>query len=292
MMGYGCESSSGRLRSVLVKSPRTAHGGQAGLSAAWRALNYAAEPDYQRAVRQHDELLALLRAADAEIHELPTAADTGPDSVYVHDPVIVTSRGAIAGRMGKEARAAEPAAAIRWMEAMDIPVLGRIVAPGRLEGGDVIWLDARTVAVGEGYRTNAAGIRQFRELLGDLVDEVVSVPLPHWTGPADCLHLMSLISPVAPDLAVVYSPLLPVPFRQLLLDRGVELVEVPEGEYPRMGCNVLPVAPRRVIMLEGCPETRAALEAGGAEVRTFDGSEICLKGGGGPTCLTRPLLRL
>jgi len=148
------------------------------------------------------------------------------------------------------------------------------------------------VAVGEGYRTNAAGIRQLRDLLGDLVDEVISVPLPHWTGPADCLHLMSLISPVAPDLAVVYSRLLPVPFRQRLLERGWELVEVPDREYDSMACNVLAVAPRRVIMLAGCPVTEAGLKSVGAEVWTFDGSDLCLLGGGGPTCLTRPLLRL
>jgi N-dimethylarginine dimethylaminohydrolase len=175
---------------------------------------------------------------------------------------------------------------------MDIPILGHIVAPGSLEGGDVVWLDSRTVAVGEGYRTNGAGIRQFRALLGDLVDEVISVPLPHWTGPADCLHLMSLISPVAADLAVVYSRLLPVPFRQLLIERGYELVEVADDEYNLMACNVLAVAPRKVVMLAGCPATERGLKAAGAEVWTFDGSDLCLLGGGGPTCLTRPLLRL
>lgn len=292
MLAYGCESNTGPLRSVLVKSPRQAHGGQAGLSAAWRALNYPAEPRYDTAVQQHDHFVALLKKAGAEIHELPAADATGPDSIYTHDPVIVTRRGAIACRMGKEARSAEPAAALRWMNAMDIPVLGHIVAPGLLEGGDVVWLDSRTVAVGEGYRTNAAGIRQLRALLGDLVDEVITVPLPHWTGPSDCLHLMSLISPVAQDLAVVYSRLLPVPFRQLLLDRGYELVEVPDAEHDLMGCNVLAVGPRRVVMLAGCPATEAGLKSAGAEVWTFDGSDLCLLGGGGPTCLTRPLLRL
>jgi arginine deiminase len=292
MLAYGCESNVGHLRSVLVKPPRVAHGGQAGLAAAWRALGYPAEPRHDVAVRQHEQLLALLRKAGADIQELPAAEGTGPDSVYTHDPVIVTSRGAIGCRMGKDARSAEPAAALRWMASMDIPILGHIVAPGSLEGGDVVWLDSRTVAVGEGYRTNAAGIRQLRDLLGDLVDEVISVPLPHWTGPADCLHLMSLISPVAPDLAVVYSRLLPVPFRQRLLERGWELVEVPDREYDSMACNVLAVAPRRVIMLAGCPVTEAGLKSVGAEVWTFDGSDLCLLGGGGPTCLTRPLLRL
>lgn len=292
MLAYGSESNVGPLRSVLVKSPRVAHGGQAGLAASWQALNYPALPRYDVALHQHAQFLALLRKAGAEIHELPAAEGTGPDSVYTHDPVIVTSRGAIGCRMGKAARDAEPAAAIRWLETIDIPTLGHIVAPGLLEGGDVVWLDPRTVAVGEGYRTNTAGIRQFRDLLGDLVDEVIGVPLPHWTGPADCLHLMSLISPVAPDLAVVYSRLLPVPFRHRLIERGWELVEVPDHEYDRMACNVLAVAPRRVIMLTGCPDTEAGLRSAGAEVWTFDGSDLCLLGGGGPTCLTRPLLRL
>lgn len=292
MLAYGCESNVGPLRSVLVKSPRMAHGGQEGLAASWRALHYPAEPRYDAALHQHGQLLALLRRAGAEIHELPAAEGTGPDSVYTHDPVIVTSRGAIGCRMGKDARSAEPAAALRWMASMDIPILGHIVAPGSLEGGDVVWLDSRTVAVGEGYRTNAAGIRQFRALLGDLVDEVISVPLPHWTGPADCLHLMSLISPVAGNLAVVYSRLLPVPFRQLLTGLGYELVEVPDDEYNLMACNVLAVAPRKVVMLAGCPVTEQGLKSAGAEVWTFDGSDLCLLGGGGPTCLTRPLLRL
>jgi N-dimethylarginine dimethylaminohydrolase len=292
MMSFGCESNVGALRSVLVKSPHEAHGGQMGLTATWRILNYPEEPDYEVALHQHGRLTELLRKSGAQIHTLPAAEGTGPDSVYVHDPVIVTSRGAILCRMGKDARDAEPRAAGQWLASMDIPILGHIVAPGLLEGGDVVWLDAQTVAVGEGYRSNAAGIRQLRALLGDLVDQVIAVPLPHWTGPADCLHLMSLISPIANDLAVVYSRLLPVPFRQLLVERGYQFVEVPDAEYDLMGCNVLPVAPRHVIMLEGCPATRAGLELAGAEVWTFDGSDICLKGGGGPTCLTRPLLRL
>jgi len=291
MMAYGCETSSGELRSVLVKSPRTAHQGQAQVAAAWRAVNYPADPEFALALQQHDALLNLLRQARIEIHELPATDDTGLDSVYTHDPVIVTSRGAILCRMGKAARVEEPAAAGEWLASVDIPILGRIHGPGVLEGGDLVWLDGRTVAVGEGYRTNAEGIRQLRALLAGLAEEVVAVPLPHWTGPADCLHLMSLISPIAPDLAVVYSRLLPVPFRQLLLDRGIELVEVPDEEYDTMACNVLPVAPRKCIMLDGNPKTRAALEAAGTEVWTFDGSDISLKGGGGPTCLTRPLLR-
>ncbi len=172
-----------------------------------------------------------------------------------------------------------------------VPILGQIEAPGTLEGGDVCWLDARTVAVGEGYRTNAEGIRQFRALLGDAVDEVMAVPLPHWNGPQECLHLLSFISPVDHKLAVVYSRLMPVPFRQWLLTRGYRFVEVPDEEYDSFACNVLAVAPGKVIMIEGNPITQARLEAEGVAVSTFAGQDLCIKGGGGPTCLTRPIWR-
>jgi N-dimethylarginine dimethylaminohydrolase len=155
----------------------------------------------------------------------------------------------------------------------------------------VVWLDARTVAVGRGHRTNDEGIRQLRALLGEAIDELIIVPLPHWRGPADVFHLMSMLSPVDRDLAVVYSPLMPVQFRERLLDRGVELVEVPDREFDTMGTNVLALAPRISVMLAGNPRTRAALERAGATVFEYEGNEISLKGGGGPTCLTRPLAR-
>ena len=171
-----------------------------------------------------------------------------------------------------------------------MPVCGRIEPPGSAEGGDVIWLDSRTFVVGRGYRTNADGIRQLRAILGRAV-EVVEVPLPHWRGHHDVMHLMSLISPLDHDLAVVYSPLLPVPFREWLLDRGIQLVEVPDEEFETMGTNVLAVAPRRCLILSGNPRTRAALERAGADVIEYEGTEISVKGAGGPTCLTRPLER-
>jgi N-dimethylarginine dimethylaminohydrolase len=171
-----------------------------------------------------------------------------------------------------------------------MPVCGRIEPPGSAEGGDVIWLDSSTFIVGRGYRTNADGIRQLRAILGRGV-EVVEVPLPHWRGHHDVMHLMSLISPIDHDLAVVYSPLLPVPFREWLLARGIQLVEVPDEEFETMGTNVLAVAPRRCLILSGNPRTRAALERAGADVVEYEGTEISVKGAGGPTCLTRPLER-
>jgi N-dimethylarginine dimethylaminohydrolase len=193
--------------------------------------------------------------------------------------------------MGKKDRLPESAAMENYFQSIDVPILGRIEAPGTLEGGDVVWIDERTVAIGVGYRSNAEGIRQFGELLGNLVDEVISVSLPHWTGPSGCLHLMSNVSPIDHDLYLVYSRLLSVSFRQYLIEREINLVEVPDEEYDSMGCNVLAVAPRKCIMIEGNPITQDRLEAEGVEVHTYDGSEISLKGAGGPTCLTRPFLR-
>jgi N-dimethylarginine dimethylaminohydrolase len=193
--------------------------------------------------------------------------------------------------MGKPARSGEPQAIGACARAIGIEVCGAIAGDGRVEGGDVLWLDPRTLVVGRGYRTNDEGIRQLRALLGDDVQELIVVPLPHWHGPGECLHLMSLLSPVDRDLAVVYSPLLSVSFREALLARGIELVEVPESEIPSQGTNVLALGPRHCVMLEGNPRTRAALERAGCRVETFPGSDICDKGSGGPTCLARPLVR-
>jgi N-dimethylarginine dimethylaminohydrolase len=193
--------------------------------------------------------------------------------------------------MGKRLRAAEPNAQKAAYRSLGIPIVGEITEPACLEGGDVVWLDDQTIAVGRGYRTDDEGILQLRALLGDSIDELIAVSLPHWRGPGDVLHLMSLISPIDRDLAVVYSPLLPVDFRQRLIAHGCELIEVPDEEFERMGTNVLALGPRDCLMLEGSPRTRKALEHAGARVREYVGNEISVKGAGGPTCLTRPLAR-
>lgn len=291
MTTYGSQSMTGELKGVIVKRPAEAFGDRAQVSAQWQALNYLGEPDFDLAARQHAAFVQVLAAAGAEVCYAPAAPNTGLDSVYVHDPVIVTDRGAILCQMGKPAREGEPAALGAYLQQLGVPLLGAITGTGRLEGGDVLWVDARTVAVAEGYRTNAEGIRQLRALLGDLVDEVLPVPLPHWTGPQDCLHLQSNISLIDRDLALVYSRLLTVPFRQWLIARGLTLVEVPDEEYASLGCNVLALGPRRCVMIDGNPVTRARLEAAGAQVHVFPGEEICVKGSGGPTCLTRPFWR-
>ena len=276
---------------MLVKHARDAFQGPEAIAAEWRALNFTAAPDFARAIDQYDAFLGLLRSSDCEIVMLPKADGVGLDSIYVRDASVVCDRGVILCNMGKPLREREPAAQEAALRLLGCPILGSIQPPGRLEGGDVAWLNERTVAVGRGYRTNDAGIAQLRSFLGESIDELLTVPLPHWRGAGHVFHLMSIISPVDRDLAIVYSPLLPVSFREWLLELGMTLVEVPEDEFESMGANVLAIAPRRCVMLAGNPITRARLEAAGAQVLEYEGSEISLKGGGGPTCLTRPLQR-
>ena len=218
---------------------------------------------------EYERFLELLSQSGAEILSLPVADNVGLDSIYTRDASVVCDRGIVLCSMGKALRTGEPeaqgAAFARW----GIPVVGRIEPPGRLEGGDVVWLDDRTIVVGRGYRTNDEGIRQLRALLADSIDELIIVPLPHWRGPGDVFHLMSILSPVDHDLAVVYSPLMPVTFHERLAARGIQLVEVPDAEFDSMGANVLALAPRRVVMVEGNPRTRALLERFGAEVLEY-----------------------
>lgn len=279
----------GPLARVLVHSPEIAFR-RDSIAQQWRELNFTAAPDRRRAVEEYAAFTTLIGAAGARIEQLPDAGGLTLDAVYARDATVITPRGAVLCRMGKRARQHEPAAQRRAFEELGIAVAGEIQAPGLLEGGDVVWFDERTVAVGRGYRTNDEGIAQLESFLGSDV-HVEVVPLPHYRGENDVFHLMSILSPVDATLAVVYSPLMPVPFRQWLIDRGIELVEVPDSEFDAMGTNVLAIAPRRCIMVNGAPQTRARLEAAGADVATYDGVEISLKGGGGPTCLTRPLVR-
>jgi N-dimethylarginine dimethylaminohydrolase len=284
-------SETGALRDVVLKHPRDAFVSGAVIARQWRELRFTAPPDFARAVDEYDAFVRILESAGARIHWLPSSDETSLDSIYVRDAAVVCSRGVVLARMGKALRAAEPRAQRATFETWAIPIAGAIGPPGRLEGGDVVWIDDLTIAVGEGYRTNADGIGQLRALLGDTIDTLIAVPLPHWHGPEDVFHLMSILSPVDRDLAVVYSPLMPVPFRTALLDRGIALVDVPDAEFDSMGANVLAIGPRQCVMLDGNPLTRAALERAGAAVHVYKGAEISLKGGGGPTCLTRPLSR-
>ncbi len=284
-------SEVGEITRLVLKHARDAFGDQHTVDAEWRPLNFTSRPDFSKAVEEYDRFLDLLVSSGASLQFLPQASGTGLDSIYVRDASVVCDRGVILCSMGKEPRAGEPAAQAAAYKNWDVPIAGEIRTPGLLEGGDVVWLDSGTVVVGRGYRTNDEGIRQLREILGASIDELIVVPLPHWKGPGDVFHLMSILSPVDDDLAVVYSPLMPVPLRERLLARGMQLVEVPPEEFESMGANVLTIAPRRCIMVAGSPRTRALLERAQAEVLVYSGAEISLKGGGGPTCLTRPIGR-
>lgn len=294
-----CRSSTAPLREALVKHPRDAFQSQARLEALWRALGFLACPDYSQACSQYDGFTELLESLGVGLRFLPSDDATDLDSLYTHDPSTAIGDVLVGCRMGKPNRRKEMDAVRRalegtgtapWVLAGHTPATSwaEISDPGRLEGGDLIWLDPETVAVGVGFRSNQEGIRQLAELTGVAA---IEVPLPWWNGPADCLHLMSLISPLADDLALVYRPLLPVPFVEELGRRGIELVDVPAEEYESLGCNVLAVSPRVCVAVEGNPVTAQRMRAAGCQVHTFPGSEICVKGLGGPTCLTRPLVR-
>ena len=285
------QSETGALRRVLLRHPLAAFGGVQQIEAQWAELNYHAAPDMERAISEFERFAAALTAAGAEIVYAPRHAEATLDSIYVRDAAVVTDAGAVLCAMGKPARAAEPGGLAAVLSDAGIEVLGAISGEGRLEGGDVAWLPGNRLAVGRGYRTNEEGIRQLGELAGHVVEELVVVPLPHWRGPADVFHLMSILSPVDDDAVLVFSPLLPVFFRQWLLDRGLRLIEVAEEEFGTMACNVLALAPGKCLMLDGNPRTRKRLEEAGVEALVYDGTEISRKGEGGPTCLTRPLAR-
>ena len=284
-------SESGKLKSLFIKKASAAFIDDAHISKHWEALNYLGKPDITKAFEEYEAFEQILKDNGAEVLYLPQDDSVNMDSIYCRDAAIATDKGMIICNMGKEGRIKEPAAEKRAFEANGIPVLGVITAPGTVEGGDVAWLDAKTLAVGHTYRTNEEGIRQLTNLLAPLGVHVMSVPMPHYKGPSDVFHLMSVLSPVDSNLAVVYSPLIPIIFRNELIARGYELVEVPDEEFDSMGCNVLALAPRVCLMVKGNPITKSRLEKAGCKVIEYQGAEISVKGGGGPTCLTRPVMR-
>jgi len=290
-MNFTCHSDIGKIKSLFIKNVQQAFISEAHIEQYWQALNYTGKPDLANAITEYALLQAILEMQGAEIYSLPEDASVNMDSIYCRDASIATDMGMIICNMGKPARRHEPSAEKNAFEKNGIKVLGAITAPGTLEGGDVAWLDEHTLAVGHGYRTNEEGIRQLTALLEPLGVQVITVPLPHYKGPSDVFHLMSILSPVDTNLAVVYSPLMPVVFRNLLLQRGYQLIEVPDKEFESMGCNVLALAPRDCLIVDGNPVTKAALENAGCKVKIYKGEEISVKGGGGPTCLTRPIYR-
>jgi N-dimethylarginine dimethylaminohydrolase len=279
------------LKSVFLKRVEEAFISQDIIRDQWQELNYLSEPLYNAAVREYSDFVQILKGLNVEIRYFSRDPNVTVDSIYCRDAAIATDSGMILCCMGKATRADEPRSHEDIYINNEIPLFGTIKAPGTLEGGDVAWLDERTLAVGHSYRTNLEGIEQLKDLLEPKGVEIVVVELPHYRGKQDVFHLMSILSPVDKDLAVVYSPLMPIKFRNELIERGFELIEVPDAEFESMGCNVLAIAPRRCLMVEGNPITKSRLEEAGCMVSTYKGTEISIKGGGGPTCLTRPLLR-
>ncbi len=277
--------SAGLVR-VYVRSPRDED------TPAWREYGWRARPDAERAEEEHAAFRRLLEDAGAEVVIGSTPVPGDPDAIYAYDPVLLTDSGAIVLRMGKVGRRAEPAAVAADLEALGVPTIGWLTEPATAEGGDLCFLDPSTLLAGVGYRTNGAGVAQLRTLLEPMGIDVVAFDLPHLRGPDECVHLLSFLSPLDEDLAVAYLPLMPVRLVQLLHERGVELVEVPEEEFPTMGPNVLALGPRVALALDGNPQTRRRMEAAGVDVRTYRGDDISRKGDGGPTCLTRPLVRV
>lgn len=286
-----CHSETGKIKSLFLKKVTEAFIDDAHIEAHWKELNFLSKPGLENALAEYENFETIIKQYGAQLLYFPRDVAVNMDSVYCRDASVATNKGMILCNMGKAARAAEPGAQQAAFEKNNIPILGSIVAPGTLEGGDVAWLDENTLAVGHTYRTNEEGISQLKALLAPLGVEVITVPLPHYKGPSDVFHLMSVLSPVDTNLAVVYSPLMPISFRNFLLQRGYQLVEVPDEEFETMGCNVLALEPRVCLLVEGNPITKMLLEKQGCKVIEYKGEDISVKGGGGPTCLTRPLSR-
>jgi N-dimethylarginine dimethylaminohydrolase len=282
MPRFGSASMTGRLERVLVRPPLAED------SENWREYGWRAAPDHASAAAEHEAFCGLLEAAGAEV--VVSRHDPGnPDAIYVYDPVLIGDQGAVLLRPGKDGRRTEPGALAPALAATGIPIVVELLAPVFVEGGDTLWLDNRTLLVGIGYRTNQEAVAALAGAFPGA--EVIAFDLPHWNGRGEVMHLMSFISPLDGDLALVYPRIAPVRLLDLLAERGIEVVEVPDEEFETQGSNVLALGPRRALALDGNPETRRRMERAGVEVVVYRGDEISRKGDGGPTCLTRPLLR-
>lgn len=278
------------LGQVAVRTPKNAFVNQQKLTTEWESLRFHAMPDMEEAHREFDQFRKILLGCGAEVIDLPAADELTIDSIYPRDSILICPRGLIICNMGRATRTPEARINAGCYESYGHQIVGEIVAPGILEGGDFIWIDKHHAAVGLGPRTNREGIRQLQAILGDEVDlHVVDLPEPE--HPDDVLHLMSIISPLDQDLALIYRAFMPESFILWLQNLGIDFVDVPEEEYLPMGCNVLAFGPRKVVMLENLPGVKSGLEAAGCLVTTYKGLEISRKGEGGPTCLTRPLIR-
>ena len=288
---FNGHSMTGELLRVMVCPPENAGWNDARKTAAWRELGFQHAPDFAVARSQHDVLCRLLREGGAEVLVLPATESLTIDAVYAHDASLATDYGLLLMNPGKKNRVEEARAHANACQEWGIPVLGEVQSPGNSEAGDIVWLDPRTLLVGDGYRTNKAGIAQMRALLGPKGVEVIAAPLPYGAGPSACLHLMSLMSVLDERTIVVDLPWLAVETVELLKQRGFRLIEIDYGERETLACNVLSLGKNRLIAIDKNIQTNGRMREAGFDVRTFPGSEICINGAGGPTCLTRPLLR-
>lgn len=282
LQGWGTPDMVSPLKKVFVRTPTTV--GEFVADGHWR------EPDRELLLTQHAEFVELLRSTGAEVL-VADPVEGLVDAVYTHDPAVMTPFGSILLQMRKPVRSPEPAAMRADFERLGVPVLGALTGDAVSDGGDKVWLDAQTLVVGRGYRTNASAVEQFQALLEPHGVTVIDVDLPHYLGPDAVLHLMSVISPIAPDLAVVYEPLAPVALLELLEERGISRITVDEDEMLTQGANILAVAPGEVVLAADNPKVLAKLLAAGVKVHEFAGTEVAVKGDGGPTCLTQPLWR-
>jgi len=274
---------TGALKRVLVRAPLAED------AARWREYGWREAPDHAAAAAEHEVLCGLLEDAGAEV--VVSHHDPGnPDAIYAYDPALVGSDGAVLLRPGKEGRRREPAALAPALESAGVPVVAELEEPALAEGGDTVWLDERTLLVGIGYRTNEEAVPALEVAFPGV--EVIPFDLPHWSGAGEVMHLMSFISPLDRDLALVYPRIAPVRLLRLLAERGIGVVEVPDEEFASQGPNVLALGPRRALALDGNAETARRMERAGVDVVVYRGDEISKKGDGGPTCLTRPLLRV
>jgi N-dimethylarginine dimethylaminohydrolase len=288
---FNGHSMTGDLLRVMVCPPANAGWDVSGKAAAWQELGYQRAPDFRVAQRQHEILCRMLSESGAEVLILPTAESLTLDAVYAHDASLATDYGLVLMNPGKKSRVAEAQAHANFCRQMDIPVFGEIVLPGMSESGDIVWLDSRTLLIGDGYRTNKGGMEQLNSLLSAKKVEVLSAPLPYGPGPSACLHLMSLMSMLDEQTVLVDLPWLAVETVELLKGRGLQLIEIEYSERETLACNVLALGQKRLIAIEENAKTNQRMRDAGFDVRTFPGSEICINGAGGPTCLTRPLLR-
>lgn len=288
---FNGHSMVGALKRVLVCSPRAACWHQSERAARWRELGFVRSPDFVAAQAQHDALCRQLEACGAEVEDIPPAMELSLDAVYAHDASLPTDFGMILMRLGKANRVPEGKHHGSFCQILGIPMLAKITPPATAEAGDMVWLDAKTLLIGHGYRTNALGIQQMRALLAPKGVEVLSAPLPHGQGPSACLHLMSLMSLLDEKTVLVDLPWLAVETVELLKGRGYHFIEIDYSERETLACNVLSLGEKRLLALEENAKTNESLRAAGFDVRTFPGSALCINGGGGPTCVTRPLLR-